>query len=74
MPTNVFDSIPDEQMQELATSVMLTCNQKRIVLKGRANAQICGFVKYLKLYMAERNIDWPPPPLKAPAKHGPPIL
>jgi hypothetical protein len=73
VPTDVFDSVPDEQLIEFAQVVQLTCNGKKIVTHGRSSAQMCALIKRLRLLMEERSIVFPPPPLKAPAKNGPPI-
>jgi hypothetical protein len=73
MPTDAFDTIPDEQLIEMLQVVQLTCNGKKIVTHGRSSAQMCALIKRLRVYAAERNLVFPPPPLKAPAKNGPPI-
>lgn len=73
MPTSVFDDVPPEQIIEWMQVVQLTCNGKKIVTHGRSSAQACALIKRLRLYAAERDIVFPPPPLKAPAKDGPPI-
>jgi hypothetical protein len=66
--------IPDQQLVESAVYLDLACNHAKQPIKGRGSANLCALQKRLLAYLHERGLTYPPPPLRAPGKNGPPIV
>lgn len=64
--------MPNEQLLESALYLQLACNHSKQPIKGRGSANLCALQKRLLEVLHERGITYPPPPLRAPGKNGPP--
>lgn len=69
-----LSTIPDAQLIETLQALQLACAGRKVAVKGRASQVLCGLSKRLAIYLKDRGLDFPPPPLKAPSKGGPPVM